>query len=403
MTPINKLPRPGPSQVHRYVPLTLRGENSDIPLQNLRTSCDFSSNWGDPSNNILAETGKSIKGGLLKIKSIKVTNVSLTDHATVFTPGNSQFWGTLTVDYDEDRLIRPLRPISIPLFISVNHELGFSFARPIQSCTYPQKVRHCYASSNHRQDGHTSIACKTNAPKSHSVSLGANAGNTSAALTQNTSIGYKSLGQNPKVPGIWRNAANTLIGHKTGSDAQEDENVAIGHESLHIQRRGKNTAVGHQAGYSMFRGEKNTFIGYQAGRRASGPHHRHSSNSGELNTYLGYQTGNHLRFSAGNTFIGYQAMAPKELTQFFPDQRKGDVETNNSILLGHSNDFKPWFQDEFLIKDWLKGKVGQDILSVNGKDLHGPPSSRALKKNIQPWEDFEETLSSSPKHSSVHL
>ena len=75
---------------------TTQNPSHDIELGSLRDNCNFSD---DQISDIIVKKGKEVRGGLLKVKSIKVSNVHPT--GTV-----DQYGGDLIVEYDEERLIR---------------------------------------------------------------------------------------------------------------------------------------------------------------------------------------------------------------------------------------------------------------------------------------------------------
>ena len=104
---------------------------SEINLESLRSSCDFSS-----ADNIIAEVEKEISGGLgLTVNSIKISEIHPTG-----TEG--RYSGHLIVNYENQGL--PLRPTLMPLVLAIDLSSGTDSARPIQSCWGQRRRRRSF-------------------------------------------------------------------------------------------------------------------------------------------------------------------------------------------------------------------------------------------------------------------
>ena len=139
---------------------------------------------------------------------------------------------------------------------------------------------------------------------------------TSATNTYNTAVGSQaglviSTGvENTLVGGLAGDALtdadfNTAIGSKAlDSDTQGSRTTAVGRNALKNQNFSSatdshNVAVGFEAGLGLTTGEKNIFVGSQAGGD--------STFTGDSNTIVGYAAGFNLTSGGNNLFLGKQA------------------------------------------------------------------------------------------------
>ena len=96
----------------------------NINLKSLRSGCGLSS-----PNNILVQEGQNLQMGspFLRVASVKVRNIRPTGTA-------HQYSGVLTVAYNNQGLVRAIRPIQVPLVLTIDPRVGTPSARPIKSC-----------------------------------------------------------------------------------------------------------------------------------------------------------------------------------------------------------------------------------------------------------------------------
>jgi len=126
-------------------------------------------------------------------------------------------------------------------------------------------------------------------------------GSNASTSTDNIAIGTYALG------GDWADVAsneNVAIGRSSlqANLNGSNYNVAVGHKALFSQTQPDgNVAVGYQSGYYNVTGSTNTWLGYVAGKGASG-----ESNSG--NTGLGYASLMDITTGTNNVAVGRESL-----------------------------------------------------------------------------------------------
>ncbi len=124
------------------------------------------------------------------------------------------------------------------------------------------------------------------------IFIGFEAGKNTTSGEKNTFIGYWAGMQNS-------GDNNILIGQMAGKVNQGSHNVFIGETTGQNTSSGsdENVFIGRMAGAVQNRGNKNVFIGNEAGHR----------NKGNKNVFIGFETGKNFQFGEANTFIGSTA------------------------------------------------------------------------------------------------
>ena len=122
----------------------------------------------------------------------------------------------------------------------------------------------------------------------------------------------------------------------------------------------RNVFTGFEAGYENTKGKDNVFIGTGAGV---------GNTTGIGNTFIGSQAGSSNTTGNHNIILGAKASPPP-----------GDETKNNQFIVGND-----------VSRHWLQGTIGGPSLHVNGNPVN-VDSSRTLKKNIRPFNDFKRAL-----------
>ena len=244
------------------------------------------------------------------------------------------------------------------------------------------------------------------------IAIGFRAGNLNGTGSNNIFIGKYAGGTtstNSSLFGTKSLANNVLIGHHAGSRfAPTAPNEAR-----------YNTFVGIYAGEKTNTGRQNVFMGYEAGKE---------NTSGYWNVFVGDQTGENNTIGTGNTFIGEgagfknttgsnntfigQAAGDKTIDggkNTFLGDRAGwqNISGSGNIFIGRQAADTSAYQtanNKFVVgnagsRTWIQGNIGTSALTVNGRQvcLQGVhsctvASSKAYKKNIRPFRDFEKSL-----------
>ena len=250
---------------------TVSSAARDIDLKMLRNGCDF-----DSSNNIIVKVGKEVEDSQgLRVDSVKVSHIKKTGTKDLY-------FGNLIVGFDNNRQVRSLRPISIPLLFSVDSNLGTDTARPIRACWgYDSKKgekKPCYTIDEQALDGRTLVGC---------------GGTSDVDKEQTTALGFGAGASNNARGG-------TFVGFEAGkANAGGIGNTIMGYQSGLANTTGfQNTMMGYQAGWSNITGKSNVFIGYHAGK---------SNTNGAQNHFIGSKAGLNNSTGSDNIFIGYEA------------------------------------------------------------------------------------------------
>ena len=133
----------------------------------------------------------------------------------------------------------------------------------------------------------------------------------------------------------------TFVGYQAGKAATGDQNTAVGAYSLLSMTGGTfNTAVGYRAGQSVVSNGNNTFIGHQAGQAAT---------SGN-NTMVGTGAGFNTTSGANNVFLGYGAGANEN--------------TGSKLYISNSTTSTPLIWGDFANSDVLiNGNLQSKVVS----------------------------------------
>lgn len=234
--------------------------------------------------------------------------------------------------------------------------------------------------------------------------LGAQAGELNTGGKNNTFIGYSSGEKNSS------GSDNTFVGHKSGEQqttgyynsflgAYAGRDNEIGH---------RNTFIGCNAGLSNT-GNDNNYIGFHAGE---------NNTTGIYNNGIGSEAGNNNLSGGYNTLVGYKAafandgdgnvFLGREAGKNFDGNNSVFIGANvaptistseGSIFIGHragsSGGDNRFVLGNMATPDWLSGDISPTgNLYINGfaASTTTPPSSRVLKKEILPFEDYEARL-----------
>jgi len=149
--------------------------------------------------------------------------------------------------------------------------------------------------------GHNALATQnfTSATNSYNTAVGSQAGLVISTGVENALFG--ALAGDALTDADF----NTAIGSKAlETDTQGSKSTAVGRNALKNQNFSSatdshNVAVGFEAGLGVTTGEKNTFVGSQAGGD--------STFTGDSNTLVGYAAGFNLTSGGNNLFLGKQA------------------------------------------------------------------------------------------------
>ena len=173
------------------------GTIPDIDLITLRSTCDLTS-----LDNIIVDAGVSLKGMPgVTIDEVKISKIA-------YGGTGDTYLGDLVVTYNSS--LRPLPPITIPLFFEVDSSMGSASARPISSC--------------YGDDGESSGKCYyVDKDLSSGGKVLVGCGGTDE-ITSNgaTALGY-SAGKNST------GNYNTFVGFRTGEETTSgEENTFLG-------------------------------------------------------------------------------------------------------------------------------------------------------------------------------
>ncbi len=283
----------------------------DITMASIRRSCDFSS-----SSNILFKSGAFVPGSnQLRVASIKVTGIK-------FTGTKNQYWGNLTVNYNQDSLSSILSPISVPFTFSVDGTSGTESARPIQSCwntsvvQIQQQDNNCMTvdPAGPETKGRTLLGCggTSNASHKHSTAFGYAAG-VSSGSGNNTYLGYRAGTQHS-------GSQSTFVGYKAGESAgNASSNTVVGSHAGRLATGGEQVLIGIEAGEKST-GNKNVFVGYQTGQR---------NTSGSRNVAFGNSAGRNNSKNHDNVLLGHNAFSHNSFSYY------GDGSEN--VVVGESS------------------------------------------------------------------
>ena len=170
---------------------------------------------------------------------------------------------------------------------------------------------------------------------------------------------------------------NTFVGYQSGMGATGDMNTFMGYRSGYLEGSGAwNTYIGYRAGEKAVDGSYNTSVGFKTGRW----------NEASENTFIGSLAGEKNKLGDRNVFIGFKAGKDNRGSDnIFIGAYAGEDSEYRDV----SNKFILGTQD---ISAWLTG----DITSTGNLYVNGAPvtttSSRALKKHIKPFYDFDKAL-----------
>lgn len=138
----------------------------------------------------------------------------------------------------------------------------------------------------------------------NNVYIGHNAGRGKQTADSNVAIGWNAMSE-PQV-GSYIAQQSVAIGRRAGAYCGSIGNVYVGYNSgLYASTAPENTFVGARTGEGIGTtvlsrpGQKNTFIGFQAGRTCR--------QGCERNTFLGSDAGSTITTGFGNVYIGYSA------------------------------------------------------------------------------------------------
>ena len=220
---------------------------------------------------------------------------------------------------------------------------------------------------------------------------------------ENTFVGHSAGRFNHK------GEQNTFVGNYAGHGSLGDGNTFLGRGagmqcittsivfncSPHMVPNNNNTFVGRWAGHKNTSGNSNTFLGAWAGER---------NKTGSENTFLGERAGKNNSIGGGNTFIGFRAGVKNrqgdENTFIGHEAGAKNEKGSGNIFIGfRSADITLSYEiadNKFVIgngsyKEWIQGDIGTGNLYVNGQPVR-VSSSRVLKKNIKPYQSFDEAL-----------
>ena len=203
---------------------------------------------------------------------------------------------------------------------------------------------------------------------SDNIAIGEQAGSLNSVGGDNIFIGREAGGY------VLNHTDGDGASHRKSGTQKLENNIFIGSRAGSRQETvsflPSNTVVGHGAAMRQTTGIRNTFFGTGSGG---------NNTTGHSNTFIGHASGYRNTTGSNNIFIGYEAA------------KDAAYETENSkFVLGNSGS-----------KTWLEGDIGGDNLKVNNKLVclqdgtncsGGPASSKAYKKNIRPFRDFEKSL-----------
>ena len=262
-------------------------------------------------------------------------------------------------------------------------------------------------------------AGKSNSTGDYNTFIGKEAGLNNSIGEYNTFIGFEAGKSNTR-------SRNTFIGFEAGKSSSTGwSNTFIGSESGKSNSTGRyNTFIGKEAGLNNSIGRWNTFVGAWAGKSNStgwsntfiGYNVGANNSTGDYNTFIGFEAGKSNSTGYINTFVGYNVGANNSTGQgnTFIGNYAGDENTSGSgnIFIGfHAADTLDYKTDsnKFVIgndsrvapplpssREWIVGDIGTDTFEINGKQVcfarPCTPSSRVLKKNIQPDRNFDKVL-----------
>ena len=164
----------------------------------------------------------------------------------------------------------------------------------------------------------------------NNVALGSNTLSTISSASNNVAIGTNTL-QN-LVDG---NYNVSIGGESLGGNGYGSSNLAIGYQALSSNSTSNNVGIGYQALYTNDQGQENTAIGNEALKSIT------STGSAERNTAIGYQAGrwrgtgtgvvlNRLNTANDSIFIGWRARSSA-------DAQNNQIVIGNNTLGGGSN------------------------------------------------------------------
>ena len=249
----------------------------------------------------------------------------------------------------------------------------------------------------------------SNTTGNYNTFVGDNAGLSNTTGYGNTFVGLFAGQRN--ITGY----SNTFVGEKAGKSNSTGhtnvfvgpvvgENNSTGYSNVFIGNMvgmnnttgNRNTFIGSMAGYKNTTGNRNTFLGVGAGL---------SNTTGKENIFLGYVVGMNNTTGNKNTFIGPRAggMNTTGNENTFLGKSAGGMNTTGSgnIFIGGWAAYNSAYEtadNKFVMgnlanRTWIEGDIGTDIFKINNKQVSfDSPSSRTLKKNIQPYKRFDKAL-----------
>ncbi len=248
-----------------------------ISLESIRTGCHF-----DGNRNIIVKTNREVdsSGGLV-VKSIVVKDL-------VATGTSDAYSGNLVISYTEPSQKFLLKPISIPLTLSIDTSSGTPEARPIQSCWQREDGNNSGAEeieNNSFSSNNMNCAQVTRSSHVHSESSLLSCG--AQNQERKTGIGFSVGDANPT-----DNTNNTTyLGHASGQSASFSEGVFLGYKAGRSLSGLYNTAIGYLAGKSTQTGNRNNvLLGVNIGNSSK------TSESTVIGTYAGQSSTNSAVF-----------------------------------------------------------------------------------------------------------
>ena len=195
---------------------------TSIDLIKFHSGCDQSA-----TDDIIAEKGESIRG----VAGMMVSDVKF-DKITSTKP--NEYLGFLTIEYEQEKLVRAIRPIAIPLVMHTNA------SGDITSC-WGEEDYSCYSVDVDDGKGRTLIGC------GETSILGEDSFGAITSSEQTTAIGFDA-GKNST------GRQNTFIGYKAGAGTNGENNVILGHGAKLGGVGSNNFIVGYSANTDWLKG-----------------------------------------------------------------------------------------------------------------------------------------------------